>query len=298
MMLLQVSNVSKSISKKEIIKNISFSLQQQEIVALVGPNGSGKTTLLKLIATLLKLEKGKIQIGGVDIEGDRNNYLNEVSFMQDSSVLYAEMSGYDHLEYIAGVKGKTKKDISEVIKELVIEEYIHRKVKTYSLGMKQHLLLSLAVLSNPRLLLLDEPLNGLDPTSSNLLRTIIFRLRNQGTTILFSSHILSEVDKVSDRVLFIRNGELIHENLEDKKRDRYQFKVSSPINMINLLKDKAYVIELEHIDASDEILLTMHEGHFNDVLKVLAEKEIEVMEVSKKEFQSEAIYQRLYEEKV
>jgi len=296
-MSLEVMNVSKSISGKRIIKNVTFSLLDNEIVALVGPNGAGKTTLLKLISNLIHLDEGTININGYNVQKNRKSYLNELSFMQDSSVLYPELTGIEHLNFIAEIKGKNSEDILNTVKKLDIEEYIHKKVKTYSLGMKQHLLLGIAILAQPRFLLLDEPLNGLDPTSSILLRNLLLDLRKQGTSILFSSHILSEVDKVSDRILFIRNGQIIAENAEVEKKSSYLFNISRSDKMVGLLDKQPYIKNIKKVNGN-EVQLTLEDGFFNTIIKILCENSIDILDIKKTEYHTEELYKHLFEEKI
>ena len=295
-MIAEVNGISKRISNKIILDNITFSLKSNEVVALVGPNGAGKTTLLKTMAGLLKLDGGTIQIFGLNTQKNREQVLSKLSFMQDSSVLYSNLTGYDHLHFIAKINKLKKDSVQEMIKELKIENYIYKKVAKYSMGMKQHLLLAIALINKPQLLLLDEPLNGLNPGSSSMLRNIILKLRNQGTSILFSSHVLGEVDKVADRILFIKEGKIISENHLDSLTSNkiYIFRVS-PIKMaIEILTPQ--VAELVELD-NNKVKITIPNLGFNEILKSLYENKIEIYDIEETENGAESIYHNLYGEK-
>ncbi|MGE7109736.1 ABC transporter ATP-binding protein [Lysinibacillus sp. NPDC047702] len=292
-MVIIVNEVVKKIGRSVIIKDVSFTINKGEIVAIVGPNGSGKTTLFKLMTSLLHLDEGSIKINKIDLQRNRTEYLEQISFMQDSSILYQNLTGYDHLKFISNIKRKSEKDIMEIIKELKVEEYIHKKVKTYSLGMKQYLLLGISMLANPTVLLLDEPLNGLDPISAEKLHSVILNLRNNGTTILFSSHNLSQVDKIADRILFICKGEIIREVYVNRESEMYKFIVSSKKEMIDILKGNIHIIDVQ-TSSSEEIQLTIKKGYLSEILKVLSTSDIDIIKIDKSEQTLDNIYRKIY----
>lgn len=298
--LIHVRNISKKIKGKEVIKNITFSVLESEVVALVGPNGSGKTTLFKIMTSLLKQDEGTIIINNFDSQKNRTVYLNQLSIMQDSTILYADLTGYDHLKFVGDITNKAKEDLDKVISDLDIEGYIYKKIKTYSLGMKQFLLLGLSILINPKVLILDEPLNGLDPTSAEKLRGIIRVLQEKGTTIIFSSHNLSEVDKLADRVFFLRKGELIHTKKIETNNDIYCFTVSSKQKMIDILQDNLNVISISPSSWSkhEDVQVVIKAGGLNGILKEIMLANIDIKNIVKVEQYSEDLYQKLYEEKL
>ncbi|MEH6989517.1 ABC transporter ATP-binding protein [Cytobacillus firmus] len=292
-----MENVYKKIGNKEIIQDVSFTLNENEIVALVGPNGAGKTTLLKLISNLIHADTGNIEICNVNVGVNRLEALTMMSFMQDSSVLYDELTGYDHIIFISKMKKIGSEEVKQLIEKLKMKKYIHFKVKTYSLGMKQHLLLALSLLSKPKLLLMDEPLNGLDPSSSQLLREITLDLRKQGTTILFSSHILSEVDKVADRLLFIQEGKIISEEKNEISGNvTYTFKVSNPISAGKLLNQEKNV-KVTTILKNGDLQITLLSPDLSKIIKLLIENSHSITDIVKTESNAELIYHNLYGDK-
>src|SRR5690606_7261978 len=154
----------KAYGKEQVLKGITFEIEEPQIIALVGPNGSGKSTLMNILTNLLPADKGEVTVLG---RSNRDpNIFREISFMQDNTVLYEYLTGYDHLQFICDVQGLSKKQLLDTAGRIGITSYLNKKVKNYSLGMKQHLLLAMAVVNKPKLMILDEPLNGLDPTSA------------------------------------------------------------------------------------------------------------------------------------
>ena len=295
-MVLELKNVTKKLDNKDVINNVCFSIDENNIVALVGPNGAGKTTLLKLIASLLKPDKGTIKISGINIQKETKKILSQVIFLQDSSILYEELTGYEQLKFIAKVRNKSKTDIQKVIDTLQISNYVNLKVKNYSLGMKQHLLLAIAILSKPKLILFDEPLNGLDPTSVLRFRRILKQLKSYGTTILFSSHILSEIDQIADNIIFISNGSIIKEASINHDKDNditYKIKVIDSILALKVLKNKDYVSTI-NAGENNYIFVSITKNSLDSILKVLNENNVSVEDISKIENNTEKIYHSVY----
>lgn len=225
MEIIRVDTIHKSFKGVEVLKGVSFSIHQPMILALVGPNGSGKSTLLNIMMNLLQPDQGTVDILGK--KPDDVTVFREVSFLKDNTVLYPYLTGLDHLLYAAKTYGLSKERIHEVTEELGITSYMTKKVGTYSLGMKQHLLLALALLNDPEVFVLDEPLTGLDPTSVIKVRKLLLDLKARGKTVLLSSHSLSEIDAVTTDILFLKDGQVWQEKIsrgssEDRYRDIYE----------------------------------------------------------------------------
>lgn len=214
MEVLKCTNLKKEVKGKIIVENISFSINKGDVVGFLGPNGSGKTTVIKLILGLIKISEGKVQINGFDIQKDFEKSIEKVGAIVESPDLYMYLSGLDNLKITANnYKGITKERINEVIKLVGLENRIKDKVSTYSLGMRQRLGIAEALINNPRLLILDEPTNGLDIEGIIEIRNLIKELSNQGTAILISSHNLTEIDNVCNRIIAIKNGKIIADDL-------------------------------------------------------------------------------------
>lgn len=214
MEVLKCTNLKKEVKGKIIVENISFSINKGDVVGFLGPNGSGKTTVIKLILGLIKISEGKVQINGFDIQKDFEKSIEKVGAIVESPDLYMYLSGLDNLKITANnYKDITKERINEVIKLVGLENRIKDKVSTYSLGMRQRLGIAEALINNPRLLILDEPTNGLDIEGIIEIRNLIKELSNQGTAILISSHNLTEIDNVCNRIIAIKNGKIIADDL-------------------------------------------------------------------------------------
>lgn len=221
MSILKVSDVHKSFGKHEVLKGVTLEMEDAGIRALVGPNGSGKTTLFNIISNLLRADIGTVEVVG--LPNDNPDIFKQAVFLKDNRVLYEYMSGLDHLSFIQHVQKLPKSRIDEVVERIQIEKYVKRKVGTYSLGMKQHLLLAMAMMNNPKMMILDEPLNGLDPTSVIKVRLLLKELADQGTAVLISSHTLSEIDLLTDHIFFLKDGQIVEEHMSGESLKEYEF---------------------------------------------------------------------------
>ena len=216
MNVIDVRNISKTIGKSKLIKDISFKIESGNIIGLVGRNGAGKTTLMKCLTGLLEVETGSINICTYDINKEKSSALKHVGASIEMPMFYPELTGYDNLSAFS----ENKKNIAYVIEYIGLKNDILRKVGTYSLGMKARLMVGIALLNNPELLILDEPTNGLDPSGIIELRNILCRLKDEGKTIIISSHILSEIEKMCDEIFFICGGEIFQKvKIGDKNVD-------------------------------------------------------------------------------
>ena len=214
--ILTVKDLNKSFGKNKVLKDVSFNVQPGKIVGLVGPNGAGKTTIMKAVLGLFDFQSGSILINGKGVSITKHQALSEVGALIEYPGIYPFLTGMQHLELFADDTSTDKADIQNVIDELNIGSYINRKAKAYSLGMKQKLGIALALLNNPKFVILDEPMNGLDPKATKELRNLILDLAKKGTTFLISSHILSELEKLVDEIVVIDNGKIVKQtSMED-----------------------------------------------------------------------------------
>ena len=224
-MILEVKNLVKKYKKQLVLKGINIQIDSPQIIALVGPNGAGKTTLMNCIMNLLPFQEGDVKILGKSSKDSSLFY--KVSYLQDNRILYGDLTGYDHLKFICRVQKLPISRVKEVANYVGMESYLKKRVRSYSLGMKQHLLLAMAIINKPKLILLDEPVNGLDPTSAIHMRKILLDLHAQGTTIIISSHNLDEIDKLTNIIYFMKDGQLLKESLEAYSISHYKVTVSN-----------------------------------------------------------------------
>ena len=189
--------VEKSFGKKKVLNRVTFSLETGEIVGLLGPNGSGKTTIMKLLSGMLSPNCGKIEVD------------ETFRALIETPSFYSSLSGLENLRYFAAYAGDSREHLEEIVDLLKMRSYIRKRVSTYSLGMRQKLGIAYTLLGNPRLLILDEPINGLDPLVVVEIRELLIALKQRGITILISSHILQEMQEWCDRVLLLKEGNII-----------------------------------------------------------------------------------------
>ncbi len=198
----------------EAVKGISFEVKKGEVFGLLGPNGAGKTTIIKMLTTMLIPSGGALSVLGLDPVKQFKALRPRINFILGGERnLYWRLTAYDNLAYFADlykIPGEVqKKRLPALLKLVGLEEVAHRRVETFSKGMKQRLQIVRGLLNEPEILFLDEPSIGLDPVSARKLREIIMELKNTGTTILLTTHYMFEADDLCDRIAFIKNGRLI-----------------------------------------------------------------------------------------
>ena len=208
--IVQIKNVTKKIGKKVIIDDLTFDVHSGEVFGFLGPNGAGKTTTIKMLLGLMSITKGEIYIDGFNVEKDFEKAIAEVGGIIENPDLYNYLTGYQNLIHFWRMYPDIKKErIDEVIKIVGLEKRIHDKIKTYSLGMRQRLGVAQALINSPKLLVLDEPTNGLDPAGIHELRNHLRTLaRKENIAVIVSSHLLSEMELMCDRVGILQNGKL------------------------------------------------------------------------------------------
>ena len=277
--MLEIKGLKKSFKAKEVLKNLNFSIKEGEIVCLLGNNGAGKTTVINCILRMIQADSGSILLDGRDIFTYKNKeYFSEVNALLESSVnVYDYLTGWQNIEYFSGLlnidSGNEK--IKTYISLFELEEAIHEAVGTYSRGMRQKLALLIALMSSPKLLLLDEPTLGLDIQSKlsviQILNTII---KTEKIAVLLTSHQMDVVQKLQSRILILKDG-VVHEfdktDYEDK--DLY---------MVSFIKD--------NVPECDTV-----RGNFQDIYQSYYKK-YEILEIRKKERDLEEILLEVFHE--
>ena len=207
MKVLEVKGLKKKLGKREVIKGIDFSIEEGEIFGFLGPNGAGKTTTIRMLVGLIAPNEGTISICGKDLIKNKESALKNVGAVVENPELYKYLSGRENLMQIARIRKVSKVEVDKLIELVGLKDRIKDKVSKYSLGMKQRLGLASALMGNPKVLILDEPTNGLDPSGIMDFREIIKKIsKEKGIAVFISSHILSEVQNLCDRVAFTKDG--------------------------------------------------------------------------------------------
>ncbi|MFC6293603.1 ABC transporter ATP-binding protein [Macrococcus epidermidis] len=209
--VLKLDEVNKIVKGAHLIQNISFDIKEGEIVGFLGANGAGKTTTMRMIVGLSKITSGEIQICNSSINTNFKEAVKNIGAIIENPDFYNYLSGYENLKLCANqFDNVTEERIQDVIKLVRLDNKIHQKVAHYSLGMKQRLGIGQAILHQPKLLILDEPLNGLDPDGISEFRLLMnYLAKKENTAILISSHLLTEMSLVADRVVILDNGKII-----------------------------------------------------------------------------------------
>ena len=204
--ILHISGLTKSYGGRKVVDNISLDVDKGDIVGLIGPNGAGKSTTMKMVMKLISKDAGEVSLG------DSDDFVEKIGFATESSAFYEYLSGYDNLMLIARLYNDVPEDKVKTIIDFVgLTDHIHRKVKTYSTGMRQRLALARALLNSPELLILDEPTNGLDPYGMKDIYDILEKLaKEDDVAILISSHLLHDIEKICNKVVMINEGKLLY----------------------------------------------------------------------------------------
>ena len=219
--VLFVDNLNKKIRRREIIKDVSFTVGKGDICGFIGPNGAGKTTIIRMLTSLVKPTSGQIQLNGYDVVTQRKEALQNLGAIVESPIFFSHMSGEEVLMNLALlIPNKTKSErlakVLEVLEVVGLSDRKKDKVSTYSLGMKQRLGIAQALLNDPQIIILDEPVNGLDPLGMVELRELILKLNTeQGITFFISSHLLDELQKICNKLVIIKSGTIAWQGAKD-----------------------------------------------------------------------------------
>ena len=284
--VLECKNLTKKVNKKEIVKNISFKLNKGDILGFIGPNGAGKTTIIKMILGLYNIDHGSVIINNYDLKKDHVKAIKEVGAIIENPDMYMYMSGLDNLKISAQIYNINKEKVEETIKLVGLENRINDKVSKYSLGMRQRLGIAQSIIHNPKIIILDEPTNGLDPEGIKELKQLLTKLSKKGMAIIVSSHILSELETFCNKICIINKGKLINyftkeELLKLSHNQNYILKLDN--TNLNKYIDNYKVIDKNHIKISIDKTL-------NNPLKSLIENNITIYEIKKEVLSLEDIF--------
>jgi len=300
MKVLEVNGLKKKIGKREIIKGVSFSVNEGEIFGFLGPNGAGKTTTIRMLVGLIKPTEGSISICGHDLQKDSIEALRQVGAVVENPELYKYLSGRENLMQIARIRNVSKEEVLDTIKLVGLEERIDDKVGKYSLGMKQRLGLAASLLSSPKLLILDEPTNGLDPSGILDFREVVKdAARKRGMAVFVSSHILSEVQNLCDTVAFINDGvikavESVVNNSMKTEKDVVTLVTSDDKNdIIKEVKNLGFVQDCKITEKGIEIILEANTT--SKLVKALVKEDFNIDEIYKERRGLEQRYMELVE---
>jgi len=290
MRILECQNLKKKFGKKEVIKNVSFNIEEGDILGFIGPNGAGKTTTIKLILGLQKIDEGRIFINGFDIKKDFVKAIEKVGSIVENPDMYLYLTGRKNLELVKRLyKNITKDRIDEVVKLVGLQSRINDKASKYSLGMRQRLGIAQSIIHKPNLLVLDEPTNGLDPEGIIELRNLLkYLAKKEKMSILISSHNLSELENLCNKVCIIKNGEIIEQSTikELKKKisgSIFLFEVNSTKKVSKLYKDAKIINE-------SKFELIAEKEDVTEIISNLIKNKIKIYKIYQKNISLEEVF--------
>ena len=266
MSILKLENVIKTYEKHTAVNNVSFEVPKGSIFGLLGPNGAGKTSLIRIITTITGADAGTVYLDGEKLN---SNHPSQIGYMPEERGLYKKMKVGDHLLYLAQLKGLSKKEAREQINywfnKFSISDWWDKKVEELSKGMQQKIQFIATVIHRPKLLILDEPFSGLDPINTNLIKSEIDEMHQNGTSIIFSTHRMEQVEEICEHIVLINKGQKV---LEGKVTD-----------VKNKFKDNLYKIkytgelpdDLQSMDAADDSYKIMEQGKQSITVQVTEE---------------------------
>lgn len=280
--MLQVIDLEKKYNGKTILDKVNFRLEKGQIKALVGPNGSGKTTLMNSISNSIKIDGGKIIIDNEQYDDEK--IFNKLTFFRDETILDFNMKGIDYLELIQNAYRKSTEDVNNICKKYEIEGFANKRVGEYSLGMKKKLMLAMSFLPGNDYVLLDEPLNGLDPTSVIKTKNLLKEIAKQNVGIIISSHGLNDLDDISRDILFLKDKKILEEKLESVKY--LNLSTSNDELVKKTLMNNGYEYENKLIILKDE--------NIKSILKILSQLDVNIYSIDKKSKSSQERYMELF----
>lgn len=263
--IITTNALTKEYDHKKVVNTLDLNVPEGSVYGFLGPNGAGKSTTLKMLLGLVKPTGGQIQILGKKLAPEnRLEILQQTGSLIEAPAYYGHLSGKENLQIICKLKNVPEKEIVRVMHLVRMENQMDKKVKNYSLGMKQRLGIAAALLGSPRLLLLDEPTNGLDPAGIQEIRELIRSLPEHGITVLVSSHLLAEIDQMATDVGIIDKGQLIFQDslmiLHEHSRSRILFRTSDNAEAFRVLNSSGMDVKWEndtfHMDnVSDDVIM-------------------------------------------
>lgn len=263
--VIKVRNISKTINKKKILDNINFDIYEGEIVGLVGRNGAGKSTLLKIMTGLYSYDEGEIYYYNYNLKTDYEKAMSIVGTLIENPDMYNNLTGKKNLELFKSMfKGIDEGTIEEIVRIVEMEKYLGKKFKTYSLGMKERLGIASSLINKPKILILDEPTNGLDREGVKNIMKMLKDLKD--TTIIISSHMLSDIEELCNKIIFINDGKI--DSIKIKQNDKKKnivFEVDDFSKARLIIKDYCINENLEVYESDDIVSLINKELVLNDI---------------------------------
>ena len=221
--MLQIQGLTKFYRNTPVVNDVSFSVRPGEVTGYLGPNGSGKSTTVKIVTALIEPSRGKVLLDGKDVRADLVGFRRRLGYVPEEVVLYSYLTGLEYLQLVGRLRGMplavVDRRANDLLELFSLHPHRHAPIANYSKGMKQRVLISAALMHDPDVLILDEPLSGIDVNSAQLFKFLLTELARQGKMILYISHVLEVVEKVCSRVLILRKGKVVAHDAVERLRD-------------------------------------------------------------------------------
>lgn len=289
---ITTTNLNYTIGSKTIVKDISLHVPNGSIYGYLGRNGAGKSTTIKLLLGLLEQQNDNILIQGKSLQKDRTEILSATGNLIESPCFYTKLTVFENLKYLDIIYGKGTKRIDEVLELVDLHREKKKKTSALSMGMKQRLGIAMAIFHDPQLLILDEPLNGLDPQGIFEMRKLFQHLNDQGKTIFLSSHILSELEKTATHIGIIEGGKMIFQGTKNELLSRVEKTVVVRVNNTEKAISVLQGVQLQasQSDGNKISVLINDDQAFHSLLKTLIQHDLEIYEIESQNANLEQIF--------
>lgn len=305
--MIRIENLVKKYGEHQVLKGININVNKGEIYGFLGHNGAGKSTTMNILSGLIKFQSGNCIVNDVDISKNRKSVVKNIGYLPEDPRFYPYMSGLEYLDFIGRIGGDSKNEIKKKSKSLIdlvkLNDAKRRKIGGYSRGMKQRLGMAAALYNNPNLLLLDEPTSALDPEGRKDIVDIINNLKSQGKTVFLSTHILSDVERVCDRIGILHGGEIIiQENLSDLMKKYIvpvydiEFKNEISEEKLSVLNSKTWIKEAYKKEEKVAVYIDDTSDAHSKLIKVISDVNTQVLSYNLRKSNLEDIFLRVVNE--
>jgi len=275
--LLQLTQINKEYSSVKAVDNVSFSVAGGSIFGLLGPNGAGKTSLIRIITGITHADSGQVLLNGLDTSVLKNP---SIGYMPEERGLYKKMKVGEQLVYLCRLKGFTKKDAEAAVvywmRKFEIESWWNKKIEELSKGMSQKIQFIATVVHKPSLIILDEPFSGLDPINSNLIKDEIIRLKNEGSSILFSTHRMEQVEEMCEEIVLMNKGKVVLNGHVNDIRNRFKENIYEIMTYEEIPESIYASLKINNNKAKSIIIQLAENQKLNDILKYLIDQNIQI----------------------
>ena len=286
--IIEVRGLTKSFKEINAVDDLSFTVNKKEVYGFLGQNGAGKSTTIRMLLSLIRSSSGNIRIFGLDLFNHRKEILQNVGAIIEKPDLYKYLTAIENLKFFAAMSGLkfTRQQLMEKLEKVGLEERADSKIKTYSQGMKQRLGIAVALINDPELVILDEPMNGLDPQGIADIRQLINHLsKDLGKTVFISSHLLSEMEQVADSLLIIHKGRKIAEGnmqqLLNTEQSKFEIETADPKGLVEKLKQTIWKEKILSVN-DQKIIMQMKKIDVPLFIQQIAEMKADVFSIHQK----------------